>query len=73
MNIIEKLNWRYATKKFDSNYKMDESEIETVKTIIQLSPASFGLQPYKVLIITNKTANDTTNVTRKKFSEISTR
>lgn len=53
MNIIEKLNWRYATKKFDSNYKMDESEIETVKTIIQLSPASFGLQPYKVLIITN--------------------
>lgn len=53
MNIIEKLNWRYATKKFDSSYKMNESEVELVKSVIQLSPASYGLQPYKVLIVTN--------------------
>lgn len=53
MNIIEKLNWRYATKKFDSSYKLNESEIELVKSVIQLSPASYGLQPYKVLIVTN--------------------
>ena len=53
MNIIENLNWRYATKKFDSAYKIPESEIEKVKSIIKLSPSSFGLQPYKVLIVTN--------------------
>jgi nitroreductase len=53
MNIIEKLNWRYATKKFDANHQLTTEELETVKEIIQLSPASFGLQPYKVLIVTD--------------------
>lgn len=53
MNIIEKLNWRYATKKFDANYQLTDEQLETVKEIIQLSPASFGLQPYKVLIVTD--------------------
>jgi nitroreductase len=53
MNIIEKLNWRYATKKFDATYQLTDEQLETVKEIIQLSPASFGLQPYKVLIVAN--------------------
>jgi len=64
MNIIEKLLWRYATKKFDSSYKLNESEIEMVKSVIQLSPASYGLQPYKVLIVTNPE-------TREKLKEVS--
>ena len=64
MNIIEKLNWRYATKKFDSSYKLNESEIELVKSVIQLSPASYGLQPYKVLIVTNPEV-------REKLKEVS--
>jgi nitroreductase len=51
MNIIEKLNWRYATKKFNATYQLTDEELTTVKEIIQLSPASFGLQPYKVLIV----------------------
>jgi nitroreductase len=53
MNIIEKLNWRYATKKFDANHQLSNDQLDTVKEIIQLSPASFGLQPYKVLIVTD--------------------
>ena len=53
MNILENLKWRYATKKFDSTYQLSESELNTIKEVIQLSPASFGLQPYKVLIVTN--------------------
>lgn len=59
MNIIEKLNWRYATKKFDANQKLTDAELETVKEIIQLSPASFGLQPYKVLIVTDTEKRNT--------------
>jgi nitroreductase len=53
MSILENLKWRYATKKFDSTYELSESELNTIKEVIQLSPASFGLQPYKVLIVTN--------------------
>jgi nitroreductase len=53
MNIIENLNWRYATKKFDANHQLSNEQLDTVKEIIQLSPASFGLQPYKVLIVTD--------------------
>lgn len=53
MKITEKLNWRYATKRFDSTKQLSEEQLNTVKEIIQLSPASFGLQPYKVLIVNN--------------------
>lgn len=53
MNILENLKWRYATKKFDSTHQLSKSELNTIKEVIQLSPASFGLQPYKVLIVTN--------------------
>lgn len=53
MNITEKLNWRYATKRFDSTKQLSEEQLNTVKEIIQLSPASYGLQPYKILVVTN--------------------
>jgi nitroreductase len=53
MSITEKLNWRYATKRFDSTKKLSEEQLNTVKEIIKLSPASFGLQPYKVLLVKN--------------------
>lgn len=62
MDIIEKLNWRYATKKFDSNKQLTEDNMSTVKEIIQLSPASYGLQPYKVLIVTD---NDKRNLLKE--------
>ena len=51
MNYIEKLNFRYATKKFDDSKHLSEQQIEEIKSIIQLSASSYGLQPYKVFII----------------------
>ncbi len=52
--FIENQNWRYATKKFNSELKVSESDLETLKEAIQLSSSSYGLQPYKVLIIENE-------------------
>jgi nitroreductase len=54
MNIIEKLNWRYATKKFDPNQNLTNEDINKIKEIIRLSPASYGLQPYKVFVVVNQ-------------------
>lgn len=50
-NYIKNLNWRYATKKFDSTKKIAAEDLDQLKDAIQLSASSYGLQPYKVLII----------------------
>lgn len=54
MNSIKNLNWRYATKQFDSSKKVSQTDLEQLKESIQLSASSYGLQLYKVLIIENE-------------------
>lgn len=53
MNLIDKLNWRYATKIFDPKKKVSAHELAFLKEAIRLSVSSYGLQLYKVLIIEN--------------------
>lgn len=52
-NFIQDANWRYATKKFDATKKVSAEDLATLKEAIRLSSSSYGLQPYKVLIIEN--------------------
>ncbi|MBD3723892.1 MAG: NAD(P)H-dependent oxidoreductase [Flavobacteriaceae bacterium] len=52
-SFITNQNWRYATKKFDSTKKVSNEDLQILKEAIQLSTSSYGLQPYKVLIIEN--------------------
>lgn len=52
--IIENLNWRYATKKFDADKKITETDLAVLKEAIRLSASSYGLQPYQVIIVENK-------------------
>ena len=54
MDIIESLNWRYATKDFDSTKKVSQKDIETIVESLRLTPSSFGLQPWKFIVITNE-------------------
>jgi len=54
MNIIDSLTWRYATKKFDSSKKLSSAQINTLKQAFNLTATSFGLQPIKLVIITNQ-------------------
>ncbi|MFA6023887.1 MAG: NAD(P)H-dependent oxidoreductase [Candidatus Gracilibacteria bacterium] len=49
MDLIQQLNWRYATKGFDPAQKLTEEQVASLKTVLQLSPSSFGLQPYKIV------------------------
>lgn len=51
--FIEDANWRYATKKFDASKKIATQDLEILKEAIRLSASSYGLQPYKILIIEN--------------------
>lgn len=52
-NFIDQQKWRYATKKFDNTKKVSDADLNFLKEAIRLSSSSYGLQPYKVLIIEN--------------------
>ncbi len=52
--LIEDLNWRYATKKFDTSKKLDQETLDTLKEAVRLTASSFGLQPYEVFVINNQ-------------------
>lgn len=54
MSIIEKLQWRYAVKKFDKNRILSNEKIEILKEAFNLTATSYGLQPAKLLVIQNK-------------------
>ncbi|WP_374948479.1 NAD(P)H-dependent oxidoreductase [Mucilaginibacter sp.] len=51
MSLVDKLKWRYATKKFDSTKKIAADKLEYILEAIQLAPTSIGLQQFKVLVI----------------------
>jgi nitroreductase len=51
--LLENLNWRYATKKFDATKKISESDLNTLKEAVRLAASSYGLQPFKVVIVEN--------------------
>lgn len=39
--IIDALNWRYATKKFDTSKKLSQTDINILIEALRLSPSSF--------------------------------
>lgn len=53
MNLIDSLNWRYATKRMTGE-KISEKAIETILEAIRLTPSSYGLQPYRVIVTENR-------------------
>jgi len=51
--LLEQLNWRYATKQFDPTKKISADDWATLETVLQLSPSSGGLQPWKFIVVTD--------------------
>ncbi len=54
MSLIDKLHWRYATKKMDAGKLVPQEKVEQILEAIRLSASSSGLQPYEVIVITNQ-------------------
>ncbi|RBL92401.1 NAD(P)H-dependent oxidoreductase [Chitinophaga flava] len=54
MDFIKNMEWRYATKKFDTTRKISRTELDLLKRSIQLTPSPYGLQLYKVIIIASQ-------------------
>ena len=54
MDIIEKLQWRYATKKFDPNKILSSKKVAVLKEAFNLTATSFGLQTITMIVVSSK-------------------
>ncbi len=57
MELIDKLNWRYATKAMNRQV-IPQEKIDNIIEAISLAPTSSGLQPFEVYVITNQEVKD---------------
>lgn len=51
--LLEKLNWRYATKKMDPSKAVARDKVDRIVEAARLAPTSSGLQPFEVIVVTN--------------------
>jgi len=50
MNLLESLEWRYATKKMNGE-KIPQDKLERILQATKLAPSSYGLTPYNVIVV----------------------
>jgi len=51
--LLGQLNWRYATKQFDPNRKINAHDWAVLEEALLLSPSSGGLQPWTFIVVTD--------------------
>lgn len=49
--LIDQLNWRYATKHYDRTRKISAADWATLEEALVLSPSSLGLQPWTFVVV----------------------
>jgi nitroreductase len=53
MELIESLQWRYATKKMNGE-KIPQDKLDRILEATRLAPSSYGLTPYQVIVVENQ-------------------
>ena len=53
MNLLEKLQWRYATKKMDPARSVSQDKVDRIIEAARLAPTSSGLQPFEIISVTS--------------------
>jgi nitroreductase len=51
--LLAALNWRYAVKAFDPSARIPEDIWSVLEQSLVLTPSSYGLQPWKFLVVTD--------------------
>ncbi len=52
--LTQALQWRYAVKQFDTTKTIDQTTLDSIISSLQLSPSSFGLQPWRFIVISKQ-------------------
>lgn len=50
-SVLQQLRWRYATKRFDATKPIPSATWAALEQSLVLAPSSFGLQPWKFLVV----------------------
>lgn len=53
MELLEKLQWRYATKKMNPAKTVPQDKVERILEAARLAPTSSGLQPFEIIVVTS--------------------
>lgn len=57
--LLERLGWRYAVKKFDPTRNIPEATWATLEEVLRLAPSSYGLQPWRFVVVRDKALRQT--------------
>lgn len=57
-DLIQTLQWRYATKKMNPAKTVPQDKLERILEAVRLTATSSGLQPYEVLVVTNQAVRE---------------
>lgn len=51
MSLVKAMEWRYATKKYDTSKQLNDEQYDDLLSSVQLAPSSYGLQPYRFITV----------------------
>lgn len=57
-DLINKLQWRYATKKFNPAKVVPQEKVDRILEAVRLTATSSGLQPFEVFVVTSKAVRE---------------
>ena len=49
--LLERMNWRYAVKRFDPSKRIPEDTLRALEEALVLTPSSYGLQPWRFIVV----------------------
>ena len=58
MALLNDLEWRYATKKYDPNKKVSQEDVDKIVEAARLAPTSSGMQQFRIFVISNQELKD---------------
>ena len=58
MELLDSLRWRYATKQFGAERSLSEEQVTQLLEAANLSATSYGLQPFKFLVLRDQAKQD---------------
>ncbi len=53
LGLLQRLKWRYATKKMDATRKVAADKVDRILEAARLAPTSSGLQPFEIVVVTD--------------------
>ena len=56
--FMEAMDFRHACKQFDTEKKIPEAEFETLLETVRLSPSSFGMEPWRLIVVRSQAARE---------------